>query len=397
MSEFPQRLKAARIGAGLTRPVLGQLVGRSEGWVKALEVGRLQQPRLPMLIKLAEALGLDDLSTLTGDQSLSRAAYGKLRHPLLDKITAALVSYPHPSARDKPIHIDALEAQVRQTWELWHGTRHQRSTVAPVLAGLLTDARLAARQFENDERRRARIVLAQVYHLVQLYLSFQPVPDLVLMAGDRAMIAAQDADDPYAIAAAAWYVNHVYRDAGEQAEIRVELARDACTLLNLERSEEDRALHGLMQLAMALSFAKIGREGDAWRHWDKALELARSLTREHPWLKFGVPMVESYAISIHCDLVRGGYAVQHANKLNLGSVTSCTRRSFHETEIGRAYHLKGEPLGAVTMLKRAHETSPDTFGFSLYARSLIPELVKHGGANVRPDAEQLAVALDIPV
>jgi transcriptional regulator with XRE-family HTH domain len=55
--------------AGKSRAVLGGLVGRSAEWVKALETGRLLTPRLPMLIRLAEVLGIDDLSALTGDQA----------------------------------------------------------------------------------------------------------------------------------------------------------------------------------------------------------------------------------------------------------------------------------------------------------------------------------------
>jgi hypothetical protein len=48
-----------------------------------------------------------------------------------------------------------------------------------------------------------------------------------MLTGDRAMTAAQDADGPRAIAAAAWYVNHVHRDAGEASEARVEPAEQA--------------------------------------------------------------------------------------------------------------------------------------------------------------------------
>lgn len=38
--------------------------------VKAVENGKLHQPRLPMLLRMADMLGLRDLAALTGDQSL---------------------------------------------------------------------------------------------------------------------------------------------------------------------------------------------------------------------------------------------------------------------------------------------------------------------------------------
>ncbi|MGX1134137.1 hypothetical protein RKD49_006327 [Streptomyces glaucescens] len=88
-------------------------------------------------------------------------------------------------------------------------------------------AQHATRSLEGADRRRALAALAGTYHLAQLFLSFQPAPELVMLTGDRAMTAAQDADGPRAIAAAAWYVNHVHRDAGEASEARVEPAEQA--------------------------------------------------------------------------------------------------------------------------------------------------------------------------
>jgi hypothetical protein len=55
------------------------------------------------------------------------------------------------------------------------------------------------------------VELARVYHVVQLYLAHQPYPELVWLAADRAMLAAQDADDPAAMTVAAGYHAHVHR------------------------------------------------------------------------------------------------------------------------------------------------------------------------------------------
>jgi transcriptional regulator with XRE-family HTH domain len=396
-NEFGARLKRLRQQAGMTRVVLGELAGRSGSWVKAVETGRLHEPRLPMLIRLAEILGVDNLAALTGEQTLARATYSKSMHPQLADISQALVSYPMTGPDTEPVTADVLAARTRQAWDLWHGAKHQRSAIATVLPGLLHDARVTARLLDGNPRRRALASLAQVYHLAQLYLSFQPAAGLILMCGDRAMSAAQDADDPHAMAAAAWYINHVYRDAGEQHEARVQLAHEASRLLTPERAGDDLALHGLMQLAMALSFAKIGREGDALGHWDAADAAARVLgdSYHHPWLVFGRGMVDAYAVTVQTDLMHGGYAVRQAAKVNLDAMPSATRRSFHMAETARAHHLRDESLATVTMLKRAHATSPDTFGFSLFARSAVPDLVRHGGSTVRPDAEALAAVLDL--
>ena len=394
---FGERLRRYRERAGMSRPVLGGLVGRSDGWVKALESGRLLTPRLPMLIQLAQILGVAELSDLTGDDKVSLASYVKSAHEALPTVAAALTAYRLDDADDSAVTADQLAALVQQAWDLWHGARNQRTAIATVLPGLIDQARATARVLDGVDRRRALAGLAQVYHLAQLYLSFQPRQELVYLTGDRAMLAAQDADDPAAVAGAAWYVNHVYRDAGERHDARLQLAGEAARLLRPEDDPEHLARWGLLQLAIALSFAKTGREGDAWRYWDEADRAAAALGPGyvHPWLIFGTGMVRAYAVTMNADLMRGGEAIRSADQLNLDAMPSATRRSFHMVETARAYSLRREPVATVALLRRAHEASPDTIRFNLFAQAAIPDLAQNGGATVRQDAADLAAKLGI--
>lgn len=393
---FGDRLQRLRKRAGMSRPVLGNLVGRSGEWIKALETGRLLTPRLPMLLRLAEVLRVGDLAELTGDERLSAATYTKATHEQLSDVARALATYRF-KVTDAPADVDGLSARVRQTWQLWHGARRQRTAVAGLLPGLLQDARDTVRRAEGHDRRRALALEAQVYHLAQLFLSFQPMPELVTLTGDRAMTAAQDADDPSAMAAAAWYMNHVYRDAGQQHEARVQVALDTAQLLHPERSEEERALFGLLHLAVALSHAKIGHEGDAWRHWDHADRAASSLGDDyvHPWLMFGRGTVDAYSVTMLADLARGGEAARRADRLGFDTIPSVTRRSFHLIETARAHHQRREYLASMTLLRRAYDESPDTSSFNVFTRSAVLDLAEHGGATVRPDAQSLARELQL--
>src|ERR1700758_2288772 len=88
-AHFSRRLRYFRERAGMTRAVLGGLVGRSESWVKSVETERFLMPRLPMLIRLADVLRLD-LAELVGEQGVPAAAYSKGAHPALPKVTEAL-------------------------------------------------------------------------------------------------------------------------------------------------------------------------------------------------------------------------------------------------------------------------------------------------------------------
>lgn len=405
---FGQRVQRARERTGKTRAVVGGLMDQSTEWVKAIETGRIGMPRLPKLLRLAHVLGIEDLAELTGDERLAATTYSKAEHGALPVVKRALTTYQLQAADRQPEPAEVLAARVRQAWKLWHASEPplerrdpaagNRSRIADILPALLADTQHSVRALDGADRRRALVALAETYHLAQLYLSFQPAPDLVVLTGDRAMTAAQDADSPRAIAAAAWYMNHVHRDAGEAAEARVDLAEQAVALLGDEDDPERVARRGLLHLAVALSYAKTGEEGNAWRYWDKADAAARALGSDyaHPWLIFGRGVVDGYAVTMYNDLMKPGKALEVAESLDLGLIPSATRRSYHLVETGRAHGMLGEGAAAVSYLQRAFRESPETIQYNLHTRGALPELVKTAPRMVREDALSLARELGIP-
>lgn len=393
---FGGRVRFFRDKAGMSRTLFGELCGRSEDWAKGVENGKIGMPGLGMLIRMAEILGVEDLAQFTGEQRLTRATYSKRSHDQAPAVARALSAYPLVVPDREPVSADALAANVAQAWMVWHGSPTQRTAVATVLPRLLGDARISVRLLEGLQRRRALTSLAQIYHLAQLYLSFQPYPELILMTGDRAMQAAQDADDPKAMAAATWYLNHVWRDAGEQAEARIDLAYQAGRLLRPDDDEEDRSLWGLLQLAVALSYAKTGRRGDAEHHWDEAGRAARALEGHHPWLMFGVGMVDAYAVTMSADLTNGHEATRQGDRIDLAAIPSKTRRAFHTVEIARGFHLRREPVATIHLLQKAYDISPDTIAYNLFTRGVVSELMTTGGATVRDEARDLARKISLP-
>lgn len=131
-----ERIRHYRERAGMSRPVLGGLVGRGAEWVKAVESGRLLAPRLPLLIRLAEVLEVADLADLTGEERLSASSYTKAGHESLPAVSAALADYAVVGGDEPPPSAAELDAQVRQAWTLWHGSRRQRTAVAQPPGGL---------------------------------------------------------------------------------------------------------------------------------------------------------------------------------------------------------------------------------------------------------------------
>jgi hypothetical protein len=333
------------------------------------------------------------LAELTGEERLSATTVTRDAHNALPEVRAALTTYRLTTSDVEPLTPQQAADRVRLAWQLWHDNPDHRTKVAKVIPRLLTDLQRTARQVEGNERRQILASLAQVYHLAQLYLSFQPAQELVTLTGDRAMAAAQDADDPHAMAVAAWYMNHVFRDVGERHEARVDLAMSAAELVRPDEGPESLARWGLLQLAAALSYAKIGRSGDAWRYWDRADRAAQRLGDKyaHPYLIFGRGMVDAYAITMNVDLLKGASAVRAASSINLASMPSATRRSFHMIESARAHKLQGEDIAVVHLLVKAHKESPETVRFNRFARSSIINLLGDSrNGIIRDDVQNLA-------
>jgi len=168
-----ERIQILRERKGLSRPVLAGLVGMSASWLKGIEQGRRLPPRLPVLVKLAEALAVGDVAVLAGTDmdlggatSIPVASFARIPHEAVPAIRDA-VRDPMLTVEDGPVDVNALASRAADAWRLWHTSREHRTDVGRVLPRLVTDARIAARGSNRPQQRAASAVLADVYALVQ--------------------------------------------------------------------------------------------------------------------------------------------------------------------------------------------------------------------------------------
>src|ERR1700731_278047 len=169
-----ERIQILRERKGLSRPVLSGLVGMSASWLKGIEQGRRLPPRLPVLVKLAEALAVGDVAVLAGTDmdlggavSVPVASFARIPHEAVPAIREAVRDPMLTVEPGAPVEVGALASRTADAWVLWHASREHRTDVGRVLPRLVTDARTAARTAEGPDRRAACAVLAEVYALVQ--------------------------------------------------------------------------------------------------------------------------------------------------------------------------------------------------------------------------------------
>lgn len=395
-----KRIKHHRERAGMSRPVLGGLIGKSAEWVKAVENGRLQTPRLPVLLKIAHALELADLAALTGNgRAVPVEVFAGERHAALSAVQSALTEYRLMSPASVP-SIEHLAIRLKQAWRVRHSTPDHRTQLGSLLPGLIRDAQAGARMVRGEARRDARRVLAGVYRLADFYVAYQPAPELVWMVADRALTEAQEADDPYAIACGVWAMVQALRDAGRWEEA-ITLADDAIGQLTpyLDGAPADwRGITGALEAEVAYVQARRGRHGAAWARWQRAERIARQLGPgyRHVQSSFSLPVIGAHATTLGVELHRPGEALRAADSIAPETIPSLARRSRHLIEVARGHHLRGDRHAVWALLNRSERTAPETIRYNGFAREMLRDLTKRPPTGLREDVDDLCRRVGIP-
>lgn len=388
-----QRIQYYRERRGMSREVLGGLIGRNRRWVKAVERGEIGQPKLPTLLNLAEALKLRDVAKLTGGEPLPMSMFRGPGHPALndvrDAINAVAVSMTGP-----PSPLDHLQARLDAAWRARHASPDHRTVLGGLLPELIRDAKHAAREHEGADKRRALSLLARVYNLAQFFIAYQPSADLLWRVVERSIMAAEESEDPKAFGGAVWLAAQAHRDAGD-FDAAEAVNREGLDLLKPRVEDADdelRAMWGALHHEVAYTAARAGQSGTAWRWWDRADRIAQSLPASHfdAMTSFSRVIMNAHAVTIAVELRQGGEARKQARKAEAAAIPSQPRRGRHLIEAARAWRLADDDAAALGTLESAYVTAPETIRYNGYARRMTVELAKEGPPALRRDARELA-------
>lgn len=371
-------LRDRRERRGLSRAALGGLVGRSGDWVKKIERGERSVRSLPLLVELGRVLGCQDVTELTGgDTSVPINDGGKVTHTGVPGLRAA-VHAPLFAAAGAPEDVGVLAGRVKGAWDVWHRARHQRTAVAKVLPGLIETGHATVRAAEGSEKRRASVILSEVYALAQQYAAHTVEPELYWVIVDRARMAAEQSDDPIALASAAWIVGNGLRVTGYIDEA-LRMVSDAAETLrpSLEDgSERLRGTYGSLCLHAAVTAAQDGRDGDAWHWHEEADRTAQRLGDgyAHPWTMFSKGNVAVHAVTIGADLHTPGVALTQLAETDPASIPSVERRSRLFLDAAKAENVRREKASALQYLRLAYTTSPEAVRYVPSGRALAADL-----------------------
>jgi transcriptional regulator with XRE-family HTH domain len=399
-----ERLQIVRERTGKSRAVVAGLVGRSEEWLKSIEKGRRALPPIDMLIRLCGAIGVRDLAEIIGDTpgiGLEMGLQRRNGHPVVASIRDAIEAVDLAPVSGPPPDVGELSARTEYAWRLWHTSPNPRADSGPVLAGLIRDGRRAVRALEGRDRREAYAALAGAYALSEQILAWVADSALLWLAADRCMDAAQQADDPETLAAAAWVLGNVWRATGREDDA-YRLALDAARLLEPQLSsgpDSSRALWGAVQLHSAITAARLGREGDALHALDEASAMADRMPSgyAHPWTLFGRANSDLTGVSVHVDLRKGSSALDHVTRVDPDEIPSLDRRARLWLESARVYRMRNDWLSTLHLLQKATAVSEESMRCHPLSRGLAGELVTSGGRVIERESRALASRLGLTV
>ncbi|MFJ5117906.1 helix-turn-helix domain-containing protein [Kitasatospora sp. NPDC088548] len=373
-----RRIQYYRERAGKSRPVLAALLGRSPAWLKQIETGVLLPPRLPMLMKVAQHLGITDLSDLTGDVSMPRTLYSGIEHEALASVRRAVDGAPLGLASGPAPNLDHIAAQLSAAWRTRMTRGDHRSALAALLPPLVSAASIAASHPGCSDRRRAEVMYASALNLTQMYAAFQGDGNLVWRVASTALATARASGDPGAIGQACWFLVEAFRKSGQWDSAQA-MTEDALRLLDPVRAESPHLAAAWADMAFhaAITHAVAGEGGEAWGWIDRASAVAQRLPADF-WsapTSCSVQAVAFHSVTVAVELRQAGTALRWARQLPDEEIKAVPRRGRHLIEVARAHALRGDADQVVTLLTSAVEVAPETARWNEEARSMVRGLV----------------------
>lgn len=371
------RIRILRQRRGLTQVTLAAMCGRGEDWIKRIESGR-RGTTLSQLARIAHALNVTDLSDLTGTDIGMPVVHGGAVHDAVAPIRAAVRGATLAPLPEHAETREILAHRTRSAWQLWHRSKFGRTEVGAQLPDLISDVHAAARLTDGAERRAIHEVMTDVYALAQQVLAYVSEPELYWAVADRIQMSAQQADRPHALGLAAWCMANGLRHTAEPHDA-ISTAEAGIAILrpHLDNAPDDtRGLCGALHLHAAVSYAQQGREGDAWREWDSADDIAHRLGQGYLHLPtvFGVDNAAIHGVAIATEVSKAGTALEKASTIAAETLPSTERASRLLIDAARAHHQRKDTLGALHELNHALDVSPENTRAIPSAQSLALDL-----------------------
>ncbi|MCC9707360.1 helix-turn-helix domain-containing protein [Streptomyces sp. MNU76] len=363
---------------GRTITAIAGLCGITDRYLEMIEAGS-KVPSADVLARLAAELGVPVAALFTEAPADEPAAPVSTA----PAIARALMGYTAPASA-AVLSPAQLRERVESAWRTWQSSKTRFTEIADVLPALITDVEHAVRAHRGGgdpaPRREFLRVAADLYGLLRSYCRRTGRLDLSLMVADRAIRAAQDADDPVRIAVGTWNLGHVllsHTDPGAVEEAK-DIALQAVDELRRAAvaSREAAAMEGALELVAVVSDARRRRWADARRRLaERADPLAKRVGEGNiAWTVFGPTNVALHAISVEMLAGDAAEGLRLADQVDIGQLLSRERQFTHQLELASCHALRRDDAAVLVHLLDLEELAPEDLVRSPLARDMILQL-----------------------
>ena len=371
-----RKIAAERRRRGLSQPELARMIDRSVAWVSQVERGVRKVDRMSVLETVATALDIP-LAELAAEApvvaAVSEEPPGASGLRLV--LSGAHALHAMLDGRHAPA-ISTLRTRSREAWELTHAGRYAELT--DLLGSLVPDLETAARTVPETQRAGVFELLATTYQASSAALAKIGEPDAAWIAADRAMAAAERANNPLLVAAGAFRLVFVFIAARhyDQAE---ETARTAAAALWPKADQGDpqaMSLWGGLTLQRAVIAARANDADAAYGELEQADRTAERLGDGHNEFntEFGPVNVRLYEIAVAVELGDAGRALRAAATVDTSGL-SAERQARMLIDVARAHAQRRQISEAVAALVQAEAITPEHVRGHDLARQLASDLL----------------------
>ncbi|WP_053734891.1 helix-turn-helix domain-containing protein [Nocardia sp. NRRL S-836] len=374
------RVRYWRERRNLKRKPFADMVGRSTSWLDKIESGERDLSRVPVIERVAEALGVDP-AVLT-DNNRDQRARRCVDVCEVQAIRRALAVYS--GLRTSTAGATDLEAVARQASHLDHAWNMSRfAVVARHLPELMAEAQTVVQTVPEADRVAAHRILVTVYRLASSMLLKFETNDVAWLAADRAVHAAMQIDDTWSLARATRSVARAMTSIHEQEQaiatllamadrMRAEVTGNAAELL---------PLHGMLYLAASITAAGQEDAGLAREMHEAALASAliyQPHYNDHHTF-FGVTNTQIHRVSALVRLHECPQALAFAAMISPRAVAalSAERQAGYLLDLTKAHAGVGDYRQAARMLGRAEQVAPEEVRCRPLAHGLLRSLLNN--------------------
>lgn len=376
-----QRVRYWRERRSLTRQVFADLVGRSTSWLDKIESGERELARIPMIGRVAEALGLDP-SVLT-DATRCQQASQCVDTTEVDAIRAALGSYPglaRASANGGDgASLTSIQHRAEYLDHAWLSSRF--TVVARHLPKLMNDAQAVVLAATEADKISANRALVSTYRLASSMLLKFAANDIAWLAADRAIHTALAVDDTWSQARATRSVARAMTSTHQPDQaITTLLAMADRMRTEVEAEPEDLlSLYGMLYLAASITAAGQDDVDLASQMHEEAIAAATHLQPNYQnyHTNFGLANTLIHRVSALVRLHQAGQALEFAATIDPTTVDSLSpeRRCNFLLDLTEANTHLGHYRQAVNLLGQAEQIAPEEVRCRPLSHGLIRSLL----------------------